>query len=418
MRRRLRGLLHCKGHPVPNRIKESKKVSDSAERLVSVARALILRLGADAVSTRLITDEAGMAPSAVNYHLGGLKQLFALVFAEAEHETLLKQRAILADLAALPRKPEALADALAYVIRAWTAGSRDLALLYQESSTFRGEGTWSHAPWAASWGAFFEAYAASSPHREEHAALMRLLFESEALYALSLWRPALEVLALSDLCGSFAALYLDATPRAATGALALAEQQLHAREADPLHGRAKEFAVAAVRLVADQGLAGLTHRAVAAATGATVGAVAHYHPTAETLLSAAIRAQVQLLMERPGALQADGARDVSAQDLIHLIEGFADNAEGRAAVRARRGLFLATMHRPAWATAGATVRFAQGGTMAQLLGRNRDFAHQAQPMASVLSRLISALDQVYPEGTLGQLQHSARLISKPLRALA
>ncbi|MGH1559047.1 TetR/AcrR family transcriptional regulator [Caulobacter segnis] len=71
------------------------------------------------------------------------------------------------------------------------------------------------------------------------------------------------------------------------------------------------IAKAAAEVVEDKGLAGLTHRAVAARAGVTTGSVTHHFRSVEDLVAGAIRGQVQAMTDEAAA-QADAPSSIEA----------------------------------------------------------------------------------------------------------
>ena len=110
------------------------------------------------------------------------------------------------------------------MIDAWTQDARPLALLYQEGlAAMPGAGP--VAVWTAAWRDFWIGVAIALDLSETDGRLLHLFFESEALYNLSTWSPALERAALREMCQHIAVAYLGAAATAwPTGALEEAER--------------------------------------------------------------------------------------------------------------------------------------------------------------------------------------------------
>jgi AcrR family transcriptional regulator len=360
------------------------------DRLVAVAAEQIASRGMAEVSARSIAAGAAASPSAINYNFGGIEHLFSRAFdsgaaltadwLEPRHQALL----------ALPRTAEGAVRALEHLLVAWTREARPLALLYQEHlAATPAQAGWTGL-WRDSWLRIAEVFGLSPAQGR----LMHLFFESEALYHLSRWSPALEDAALRELVDHFGAVWLGARPVPPIGALALAEQTARARP-DAANATAQKIMAAAAEVV-EQGLGALTHRSVAARAGLTTGAVTHHFRTTEELVAGAIRGQV-LAMSRV----VDG-ETVSPLDPVSTPEAFFAGARlhslpdpgGAGPAAGRRTLFLAAVRRPELAGAGAVIRFAHGGTARSSLGGAFEIAPELISLyAGLVSRLLSALPQ-------------------------
>jgi AcrR family transcriptional regulator len=269
---------------------------------------------------------------------------------------------------------------------------RPLALLYQEQliaepRARNGEG------WVALWRDFWLAVAADFGLGETEGRLMHAFFESEALYHLSSWSPALEAAALRELVEHFGMVWLGAGPARPIGALAQAEQSAGVLAAGSIAPSAVRIAQAAAEVI-EGGLGALTHRAVAARAGVTTGAVTHHFRTVEDLVAGAIRGQVLALAPMPGrGSNAPPVEEVgSGEEFLEAVRYYAVQDLPVASSAGRRLPFLAAVRRPSLAGAAAVIRFAHGGTARGAIGRY--FAPPAGTLslyAGALSRLSSAI---------------------------
>lgn len=361
----------------------SKELSDPSRRLVTAAARLLADRGRPGVSARAVAAEARLAASAINYNLGGLEQLLSTALEVGCEEAAAWLARCEPQVARLPATPDGAALALEAVILAWTGEARDLALLYQEAA-----GTEVGARWTGLWAEFWARTAERCGLGTVEGRLLHAAFESEALFQLSGWSPVLEAAALRELCGQFGALWLGASPGLVTGACRIAEEGAGARPEGSLAAPALRIADAAAEVVAEKGLAGLTHRAVAMRAGVTTGAVTHHFRTIEDLVAGAIRGQVSALSRVTPGGQAPATPDGFVDALF--FHARADRPS--IPVLSRRGLFLAAVRRPDLARAGAVIRFAHGGTTRDSLVRLfRVEADQGVVVAGVLARLLSAL---------------------------
>lgn len=365
------------------------------DRLISGARMRIVEAGLAEASVRSIARMADANPSAINYNLGGIEQLYRLVFEQAADETTLWIATRLNDTADLPEGAAGAGAALEYVIRAWTSQGRDLALLYQEALSWAAADPDLMRRWTRSWRDFWDAVAARCGLDGMRGRMMNLFFQSEALHHLSPWRPAVEDAALRDLCDHFSWVWLGGPRRAPSGGLESAQALLHGENLVKLAPAALNLALAAVAVVQDKGLLGLTHRAVAAHAGVTVGAVTHYFRTAEDLVAGAIRGQVEELFQAEDADSAAALERRAVPSLAKFAEGIERSVESPGVARvlfARRSLFLASLRSDGSARAGAVVRFGYGRTSERILSDIATGERGAIPLdAAVMSRLVSSL---------------------------
>ncbi len=355
----------------------------------------IVEAGLAETSVRSIARLADANPSAINYNLGGIEQLYRLVFQQAADDTALWLAARLDDTADLPADAAGAGAVLEYVIRAWVSERRDLALLYQEALSWAAVDPGLMQGWTRAWRDFWAAVAGRCGLDRDRGRMMNLFFQSEALHHLSPWRPAVEDAALRDLCDHFGWVWLGGPRRAPSGGLQSTQALLHGENLVKLAPAALNLALAAVVVVQEKGLLGLTHRAVAAHAGVTVGAVTHYFRTAEDLVAGAIRGQVEELFQ---ADDADGAAALdrgAVPSLAKFAEGIEVSMESPAVARvlfARRSLFLAALRTEGSARAGAVVRFGYGRTSERILSPLIQADRDAIPLhAAVMSRLVSSL---------------------------
>jgi AcrR family transcriptional regulator len=346
-----------------------------------------------AISARSLAAEAEVAPSAINYNFGSLERLFSSTFERAAQRSAVWAADQRAALAVLPPGPAGAALALEHVIAAWTGEARDLAMLYQEVlAATPAEGP--AAAWTAAWRDFWLEAASALGLAESDGRLLHLFFESEALYHLSAWSPVLEPAVLAEMCRHFAAVYLGAPPHPPTGALAAAEVALGVLRQGAVPSSAVKVVEAAADIVEESGLAGLTHRAVAARAGVTTGAVTHHFRTMENLVAGTIRGQVSVMSRSnaPGAPRLSTAdQPVSLEKMFEGIRAYVITDRPWGPSLRRRHIFLAALRRPELGASGAVIRFAHGATTSEMLSRLFDMPRGERSLyAGVLSRLVSS----------------------------
>lgn len=379
--------------------KISAQVDARKERLIAAASQLLSEQGIAAASARSIAALAEASPSAINYNFGSLERLLSITFERGLVETRAWTAARAEEIAALPPTADGAIRALEHVVQAWTSDARSLALLYQEwISTGPAQADWTHV-----WRDFWLEAARGFGLGEAEGRLMHLFFESEALYHLSTWSPALERAVLSELAETFGAIWLGAGARPAIGALPTAERRAGARPHGSVAPGALRIALAAAEIVEKDGLPSLTHRAVAAQAGVTTGAVTHHFRSIEDLVAGAIRGQVQIQSQPPGSPPAEAAPDSAtpppgietlktAEEFFDALRGHALTASSTSPVVRRRRLFLAAVRRPELAGAAAVIRYSLGGTSREALHRILGVPTEVLALqAGLISRLFSAI---------------------------
>jgi len=337
-----------------------------AKRLLQAAAEEIAIHGAAAASARTIARAAGTSPSAINYNFDGIEHLFRTAFAGGAVQTAawLSERA--EEIAALPASPAGAVLALEYVICEWTSGARTLALLYQEALA-EPVGVAPAAGWRRLWNDFWASAADRFGLSAAEGRLLHVFFETEALYQLSTWSPALERAALRELCEAFGAVFLGAPRQEPSGAVALAGRRAGALPGDAVPPAAIKIIEAAAAVVEDRGLGGLTHRAVAARAGVTTGSVTHHFRTIGDLVAGAIRGEV-LAMSSDGLVNP--SESIASPDaLFESIARYTVTERPWGPALRRRQLFLTALRRPELAGAAAVIRFAHGGTVGAMLDR-------------------------------------------------
>lgn len=323
------------------------------------------------------------------------------------------------EIAALPPTPAAAPLVLEHLIVRWTRDARPLALLYQEGVA---GGSETGADGTALWRDFWLEAAPRFGLTETEGRLLHLLFETEALYHLSTWSPALEAGALREICGHLGAVWLGAGPAPSRGALAHAERTAGVINAGDIAPAAAKIAEAAATVIEERGVGGLTHRAVAAQAGVTAGAVTHHFRTIQDLVAGAIRGQVLSLAKRTSAALGPAASPLEG---IITVEEFAGTiralvVDGRAGVRRidRRGLFLAAIRRPEMASSGAVIRFAHGATTRGALLQMFKIEDPALTLhAGLLSRMLSTVALCCVNGTMSR-ETGALLVDEIIGRLA
>ncbi|MCL9982558.1 MAG: TetR/AcrR family transcriptional regulator [Erythrobacter sp.] len=243
---------------------------------------------ADETSVRALVQRAGAAQSAIHYHFGDMEHLYVStseVALAAAQDWMAQQITTLAALAEEPLPAALQASVIATVIADWTQGQRRLAM------------AWRHAPnaaWQAAWDGFWHRLAALIGLGEA-AGTLAAFAAGETARHLLVWNPALDRALLEETVAALIIWLREgrlAPDRVRPVHSALARRCYDA-PAVPDSALAARMAATAGLLLAEQGYAGVTFRAVAAAAGVTLGKVIHVFGTKSGLLHAALHSLYQ-----------------------------------------------------------------------------------------------------------------------------
>ncbi|PZU62161.1 MAG: hypothetical protein DI552_00820 [Brevundimonas sp.] len=317
--------------------------------------------GPAGATARSVGARAGVSGSAINYHFGSIERLYGSAQAEAVRRASLWLDQRLNDVAAGEPWPfEAFPAFAADLIDSWS----DAPVLAQAEASAFLQAAWEPSEAAAAWLRLWDAFWARALPRfsldADHGSIVAAVLHSERLGHLVRWRRPHDRAGLEEVCARLVgrvtgdtALLARQTPWR-EGAEALSRQAVDFPVLAPAAARIAESVVAAVD---EGGEAALTHRAVAAAAGVSLGAVTHHFPTRTALAEAGYAWLYDSIVQsarRAGVGQADhgdiGAHILSFRDI------------GRAAPRSRalEVFFLAATRDPALSNFAARVRYSRG----------------------------------------------------------
>jgi DNA-binding transcriptional regulator YbjK len=111
------------------------------------------------------------------------------------------------------------------------------------------------------------------------------------------------------------------------------------------HARRERIAQAAITVVAERGVEGVTHRAVAAAAGVPLGSTTYHFATLDDLLAVALRAAAEANIQRLREWEKDLPHDVDLAGALTdlLMRGL---TEERPQTMVGYELYVAALHRP------------------------------------------------------------------------
>ncbi len=252
-------------------------------RLIDALLGMWAEMPIDQISVRALVHEARSAQAAIHYHFGDVERLYAAASAAAltQAEGWMAMRlTALAPLELVAVSPALQAAVITATIADWAAHQRRLAMAAR------------HAPgpeWERSHREFWTRLAALIG-LADHAEAIACYAHGEAARHLLVWNRVIDRALLEETTTALIAWlgarrFGDDGVRLAHRALARADYR------EPLQsgaGERADLAEAAADLLAAQGHAGVTFRAVAAQAGVTLGKVVHLVGTKSQLLALAL----------------------------------------------------------------------------------------------------------------------------------
>jgi AcrR family transcriptional regulator len=266
-----------------SQIRQESDANSTNIRLIDALLDFWADAPADGISVRALVQQAGAAQAAIHYHFGDMERLYVEASAAALSEARGWMEARSGDFAGLAERdlgPGLQASLIASAIADWTGGQRRLAMAARAAPS---------AGWQAAWDDFWAALS-QAIGLGDHAAVIASFAAGESARQLLVWNPALDRALLEE---TTAALVLwlrerrfAANPvRAVHQELALGSYDRPAPRNDAL---AAQIEQAAADLLAQQGHAGVTFRAVAVQADVTLGRVIQACGTKSDLLRGAL----------------------------------------------------------------------------------------------------------------------------------
>ncbi len=266
---------------------------NSRERLIHAVLDAWDRQGHAAISTRSLAQAAGLPVSSIYHHFGSLEHLFqsAQQHGRAAAEQWCAER--LDEIGDAPLPADAFPALLAGLIDEWSCGERHHALVWRECHMLavRDDRYWPElAAWAALWSRFIQTICERCGYGA-HGELTALIFDSESLLHLMRWLRVVDRACLDEMCRAWACwLTGSLAPEGPLRRFARDEAMRSMPQLSPLGPVGQRIASAAADVLERRGMAGLTHRAVAAEAGLTLGVVSHNARTIADLVRVAFEA--------------------------------------------------------------------------------------------------------------------------------
>lgn len=358
------------------------------------------------MSARALSRATGLPTSSIYHHFGSMEQLLqsAQAYARDAAQVWVEQK--LQELSGWPRDggPESMARALAVLVDDWTVECRELAfastqchLLAQRDRSYLA----AIDAWRDLWAAFWAEIGARAG-LSHYAAPTSYVFEATAQFHLIRWNRMIDRAALDEFCSGWG-LWL-------SGKLAAeGPWRRHAREIALIsapelpaqNGLAETIAEGAADVVEEAGIAALTHRAVAARAGVTLGVVSYNFRTSADLVRAAFDAIYRRVTQPQAVKEPDTAG--WAEPLVAWLD-FPSQPRRLAAMEE---LMLAVARDPDLRDFGPQLRYLRGRSsrvqLATLLGADAPIS----PLdAALYSSLVSGQRRALIERSATEIQSS------------
>lgn len=378
----------------------------SPDRLVQAVLDLWATYGYAGVSVRSIAQATGLPVSSIYHHFGDIERLF---LAAQDQARAIAERWCEAHLDAIADAPDLGPDALpalmAALIDDWSHEQRRLAFAWRECQLMAARDA-SHLPaltgwhrlWAAFWQEVCDRCGVSAFGRVTH-----LLFDGESLLHLMQWRRAIDRACLEETCHGWSGwLTGRLVPEGPWRRFARTEAS---RMAPPLSVAgvvAEQIAAAAADSVAERGVGGLTHRAVAGRTGLSLGVVSYNFRTSADLL----RAAFEMIYRRVSASYPGGAAAAgTGEEGIQLLERMSKENFTSAGLLALDELLIAAARDPALKPLSAPLRYLRGQTSGGVLAAMIGGGQRTSPLDAAL---FSSLSTGQRRACLGMTREDAQ----------
>ncbi|WP_447725603.1 TetR family transcriptional regulator [Sphingomonas koreensis] len=381
---------------MPGKQLEAEQKNDSSpQKLVSATLLGWEAEGAPGISARALAGVAGLPVSSIYYHFGDLEQLFGSAQSEARAVAAKWCEAQMDAIRGEVRGAAALGPLLATLIDDWCETRRTLAFAWRESQLMAlrdSRHVASCARWDALWQRFWQEVCT---HLEivDMAMATAWFFEGASSLHLLRWRRPVDRSALNELCGGWAG-WLEGRLTAPAAWFDLARRDAAALIVPPPPDDpvADVIATAAAAAVAQRGIAALTHRAVAAKAGLTLGVVSHKFRTSADLLQAAFEAIYRRMVPH-SASELAAMPDIGREEaLARIATGFPDRGD----LLAVDELLAASARDSAFQAFAAQLRYLRGRSSGRyfqaLMGGTRPIA----PIdAAIFSALMAGRSRAY-----------------------
>lgn len=362
---------------------------------------------------RPLAQEAGLPVSSIYHHFGSLNHLYVAAQnaarASAEHWCSIRLDEI-GGADSLPN--QALPALLATLIDEWSQNHRREALAWRECYLLAARDG-SYRPVLESWQRIWVEFCQEIASRcglSEFGEATSLFFDGESLLHLMQWRRSVDRAALEESCRGWLSWI--------TGSLTdegpwRRFARLEASRAMPAVPAFSEVAEAIARAAADiierNGVAGLTHRAVAAEAGLTLGVVSHNFRTSAELARAAFETIYRRILATAYQDQST-AVDMPGQ-AIDQLTAYRFSPTQQLAIDE---LMLATVRQPEFQPFAPQLRYLRGRSSGLILQSLLGGSAPSPLDAALFSSFLSGLKRATTSMEVGSAQAYARKVVEPL----
>ena len=328
--------------------------------------------GASGISARSVALAAGVQMSAIYHHFGDLGRLLETAQELARSQAAKWCEAIL-EMVDDVSGPAAMAPLLAATVDEWCEQQRTLAFAWREAqlTALRDPATsTSAALWTQLWRKFWSEIC-NRLGLSDMGDLTAWMFDGLCAVHLIRWRRITDRASLDELCHGWAA-WMEGKMGAAGEWFEAAQREVRKMGPPQEYGDDTAHAIseAAARVVSRNGAAALTHRAVAAEAGLTLGVVSYKFRTSGNLLQAAFDAIYRRLLTAPARLEGTAVTN-GEQALCFIRDGFTDRTD----LLPIDEMMLASARDPELQTFAVPLRYLRGRgwrrTLPMLVGPER-----------------------------------------------
>lgn len=319
------------------------------------------------MSARQTAAQAGVTTSLINYHFGSFENLLEASFRDFIGQTRTWWQARLATLDGMgPLDPDAGGFVLASLIDELCESQRSMTFAWfecqaqaaRDSSIAAMAMQW-HEVWQDAWSRL-----AARILPAEAAELLYGFADGELCLHRVVWQQGLDRACLFETCAAWIRLVTEGQ----TGPMSLrADLRRRCDNPAPLPWADDTpdatIALAAADIVGRLGIGGVTHRAVAAESGLSLGVVSYHFPTAEGLIHAAFAAiygQIISADRRP-------VQPIPAEAYMAEIAGLIAYPDAQANFMSLDEFTGATARDPLLVRFGGTLRYTRGRTLSRVL---------------------------------------------------
>ncbi len=348
--------------PVP-----SPETATPQARLIQALAGLWQGHGRGRISARQTAALAGVTTSLINYHFGSFEHLLEASLRDFIDRSRVWWQSRLAPLEGLgPLDAQAGGYLLASLIEDLCTSERDMTFAWFECQAMAAREPQFHdiaAEWHLVWrGAWDKVAALLLP--ADAVELLYPFADGELSLHRIVWQPTLDRACLFETCAAWVQLVIEGK----TGPMSLRKDLLARCEnpaplpwaEDSLEGI---IALAAADIVGKMGIGGVTHRAVAAATGHSLGVVSYHFPTAEGLVHAAFAA---IYGQITGA-DKRAAQPLAAGSFAAGVAQLIAHPDAQANFLSLDEFVTAAAREPLLARFGGTLRYTRGKTASRTL---------------------------------------------------